>query len=751
MSRLSPASLALASLLSLAAQPTTGQALGPDLASSVAAAESALRAGETQLAESRYRSALLDAWMLFGASHAADQDWDAAREAFERATHQALEQRRPVMALASVELKMGAVDDALVRLRRLQGRRPGDIEVRRLMARALSAAGRDQEAIQELAEAHAAAPEDAELTFYLATGYLKLDDHETAAKLFDEVAAARPIAETQILIGRTWRDVQQFERARQSLRRALEIDPQVHKARFYLGTVALLDDGRGGLDQAIEQFEAELKVSPDDPLNHLFLGLALVELRRFEEALPHLDVAVASPGTNVDGLHFRGRALLSLGRPDDAVESLEQALALAEADPSAAGNQMGSLHYQLALALRRSGRNDEARPHFDAAESALEGFTDESRERLKRYLDDAPQEATPSMSSVAVPTLGLEALSPEERGDVRRRLGDIVARGNLNLGILQSRAGRTARSVEHFRKARETASDPGLLRQAVYSYGVALFQAGRHAEALEPLEAAWSAGDVSDPTLRRMLALTRLETRDWRAAAELLEDDPQRASDPSLQFAYGTALVRSGRSSEALAVFDSLAEAGAERADLAVLFGEAFAQEGDWPAAEESLRRALELDPRVAGAHTTLAEIFLRQGELDQAESELRAELATRPDERRSLFLLATVLDLADRNDEAEEAVRAVLGQAPEDADARYLLGKILFGRGEYESAAAQLEAAVRLAPEDANIRYQLAQAYQRSGRRELANAAFEVYRRLQAERRSQVGRNTERPSEDGG
>lgn len=730
--------------------PLVAQGLPPDLAASVAEAESALRFGETQLAESRYREALRDAWMLVGAAHAADSEWSSARDAFERATRQTLEMRRAVLALASAELKMGAVDEALARLRQLQGRRPGDTQVQRMTARVLSAAGKDQEAVQELEEAHAAAPDDAELTFYLATGYLELEDFDAAERLFAEVAELRPIAETQILVGRTWRDVQEYDRARQSLNRALEMDPRVRKARFYLGTVELLDEGRGGLDLAVHHFRDELVIAPEDPVNRHFLGLSLVELRRFEEALPHLDVAVANEGTNIDGLHFRGRALLSLGRAEEAVESLERALELAEADPSAAGNQMGSIHYQLALALRRSGRNDEARPHFDAAESALEGFTDESRERLKRYLNDAPREASPAISSVAVPTLGLEALSPGERQTALRSLGDVIARANLNLGVLQSRAGRTDRAAGHFRVARETASDEGLAAQATYSQGVAWFQAGRHGEALEALESAWAqsaggdagrvGGTGGDPTLRRMLALTRLEIADWQGAVELLADDPQRASDPSLQYAYGTALVRSGRSDEALAVFDSLAEAGADRADLAVLFGEAYAQEGDWPAAEESLRRALQLDPQVAGAHSTLGEIFMRQGEMEKSEAELRAELAIRPGDRRSHFLLATVLDLADRHGEAEEHVRAVLEQTPNDADARYLLGKILFGRGEYEASAAQLEAAAGLAPGDPNIHYQLAQAYQRAGRRELAKATFEVYRKLQAERRAQVG-----------
>lgn len=716
------------------------------ISQSIRDAEDALRQGETQLAESRYRDALQGAWMLLGAGYAADANWSAAREAFERAGRQALELRRPVLALASADLRLGDSDAALKLLSRLQSRFPSDLEIRRLLAQALSAAGKEAEAVEELAEAHAESPEDLELTFSLATGRLKLGQVEEAAELFAVVAAARPIPETYVLIGRTYRDLQHYEHARGALRQAIELDPDVRKARFYLGTVELLDEGRGALGVASEFFRDELALVPDDPLSHLFLGLALVEERHFAEAVPHLELAADTTPTRLDALHFLGRALLGLNRAPEAVEPLQEAVTLAQQPGrDVSPNQRASLHYQLAIALRRTGRPDEAAAHFEAAEAELEDLTDESRERLRRYLEDAPDE--PKSLTVAVPTLGTESLTPEQRTSQRRSLFDLVARADLNLGILQARAGRHDRAAGFFRLASDAAVDSELAAQARYSLGVALFNAGRPGEALEPLESAWAvgrdAGETPDPTLRRMLALTRLETEHWQGAADLLAQDPELASDPSLLFAYGTALVRSGHADEALAVFDSLADAEKGRPQLAVLFAQAYAQQGDWASAEESLRRALELDPSVAAAHSTLGEIYLRTGRLDEAAKELQAELALHPADRRSHFLLATVLDLLDRHDEAETQVRWVLEQQPDNADARYLLGKILLAAGRLEDAASQLESAARLAPGDANVHYQLAQAYQRLGRRDASREQFYIYRELKAKSRDQVGELT--------
>ena len=83
-----------------------------------------------------------------------------------------------------------------------------------------------------------------------------------------------------MLIGRTYRDFQQFDRARAALQRALKMNPRVGRAHYYLGTSAILEEGVVRLDEAIAEFKQELKITPDDPLATLRLGVVLVEARR---------------------------------------------------------------------------------------------------------------------------------------------------------------------------------------------------------------------------------------------------------------------------------------------------------------------------------------------------------------------------------------------------------------------------------------------------------------------------------------
>jgi tetratricopeptide (TPR) repeat protein len=575
-----------------------------------------------------------------------------------------------------------------------------------------------------------AALKDAELAFTLASGYLRLGRVDAAEPLFAEVAKARPAAATQVLIGRTYRDFGQQARARAALQKALQMDPAVRRAHYYLGTLALLDEDGARLDEAIGELRQELARYPDDRPALLYLGMALVEAQRYAEALPALVEVDRGEHADAEALYYLGRCQLALGRTSDAAATLRRALALVPlegVDP----RRVQGIEYQLALALRRQGNEAEAATHFAAAEKLSSALAERSQARLARYLSDKaePPEATESaqLALSALTATSLDTLPPPRREALRREVDDLLARSYLNLGVMRLQAGEHARAVELLQPAVELAADlPGVQR----ALGVAAFNAHQYAVAVAPLAAAF-AREPQDGELRRLLALARLETGAYAAAAELLAGDPQRASDPALQYAYAMALVRGGQAARAQDVFAELLRDHAEWPELHVLLGQAHAAESNYDAAITALQHALTLSPTVAEAHLTLGSIYLRQGKLPEAEAELRAELVGHTDDVQTRYQLANVLALENEGDEAVMLLTTVLERAPTFADGRYLLGKVLLARGDAQAAAATLEAAAQLAPEDANVRYQLGQAYQKLGQTELADKAFAAYREL--------------------
>ncbi len=693
-------------------------------------AESMLRRDEPQAAESWYREALLEGWLLLGDLHRAGGAPAEAEPAYERALVSALEARRPLLALAELALERGDPEGAADHLRRLLARSSGDGRAVRLLARAFNASGQPEMAVQQLERAVESTPEDVETRFALASGYLRLERPEAAEKLFRDVAEERPIPQTWILIGRTYRDYGEYGKAREALERAIQEEPRVPRARFYLGTVELLDRGRGAVEEAIDHFKEERRISPEDPVNHLYLGMVLVDARRFEEALSSLEIAVESTATRPNALHHLGRALLGLDRPGEAATALKSAIGLAEGGYGGSfnANQMESLHYQLALALRRTGDEARALPHFEAAERFSVALAQSSRDRMSNYLDGHGKEPSAGVVGLSVfSETPVSGLSPEVREQLVRTARTTLARASFNLGVMATQARRFNRAAGHFEQAASV--DPAFPR-VQYSLGVARFNAGQFEQATAPLSTALER-QPDDLALRRMLALAWLNAEVYDRAAELLATDPARAADRSLQYAYGLALVRSGRTVEAQPIFDRLLAEHADWPELNVLLGQAAAQEGDFDAAVEHLERAIELRPGVAEAQATLGNIYLRQGRLEEAGAALRAELATHPADHQSRYVLATVLELDNQPQAALREVELVLDAEPDFADARYLRGKILLEHGRVDEAAAQLLAAAELAPEDPNIRNQLGLAYQKLGDREKAREQFEIFQRL--------------------
>ncbi len=699
-------------------------------------AANSLAENEPEIAASRYRTALLEGWLLLGSLENEQGRLQQAKEAFERAATSALEVRRPHMALALVEIQLGGAERAVALLRGLMAQDRSDAAVRRLVPRALMAAGEVDEAIQELQELRILAPHDLENAYALARAYLGQDQEESAATLFAELSAERPMAATHVLIGRTYRDFDDYARAREELHKALALDPQVPRAHYYLGSVELLDQGQDLLDQAMGHFEAELRVSPQDPMTNLYLGIALVEKRRHDEAVPLLEHASRTITGRADAFQFLGRAYLALDRVDEAATAFRSGLEIAEAETEqiiargpvdARQRQLSSLHFQLAQALRRQGDEATAAIHFDAAKRFSAGSAQGARELLEAYFREEDGERSLADATWPLELSPLSGVPPQERVAVGNAVKKSLVQAYFNLGVLQTKAGRLDRAAHQYARASEL--EPGFPRLQ-YALGTALFNDGQFSAATAPLRNAL-AENPEDANLHRMLALAWFNARSYEKAAEMLRDDPGRRENPALEYTYAVALVRSGRGAEAEPVFARLLADNANWPELNVLLAQAHAQQDDYQTATRYLERALELKPDVAEAHGTLGDIYLRQGKLAEAEEALRAELRSHPGDQRAKYTLAVVLDLNRKPEAALEVLGPLLAEKPDFADGRYLLGKILLAQGAAEEARAQLEAAAALSPEDANIHYQLGQSYQRLDQREKAQRAFEEYRRL--------------------
>jgi tetratricopeptide (TPR) repeat protein len=579
MSRALSLSALVVALLAAAALRAEDGRVDPAAAleQAVAGAESRLAAGDRSGAETLYRRALFEAWLLRASLERAGKSLPEARASLGRAAALAPTDAAALRSLATAQLQAEDAASALQVLSRLAAQDPRDVESLRLLAKAQAASGQLDAALRTLDEASRRATDDAEQTFLLATEYLWLKRPDAAAPLFARIVEARPIPQTHVLIGRAYRDAGEYDRAAAALKAAIAQDPAVRRAHYYLGMV-LLADARTGperLERAIAEFRQELVQSPDDALASDQLGAALLEVERPAEALAPLEAAARGDARPSYLLHL-GRCQLALGRPQDAVVSLRRALALA-GEQGAGDSDLEKVHYQLGLGLRKLGAAEEAATHLDEA----------------RHLASAaaaqPSTVTPSDTSP------LAGLTRAERDALRKRVDGALARAYFNLGLLamQDTPGRDAsgRAAEWLEAA--ASIDPSFPR-VQSALGVAYFNARRFQDAAAALARAIER-EPGDAGSKRMLALSLINTEAWEKAVPLLRDDPERASNAQVQLAYGVALARTGRVQDAVEPLEAAARLAPELPDVRLELGRVYEALGR----AEQARRSFEAFERL--------------------------------------------------------------------------------------------------------------------------------------------------------
>jgi len=211
---------------------------------------------------------------------------------------------------------------------------------------------------------------------------------------------------------RTWRDSEAV------YRQALAVTKNNYIAHNELGAVLV---NRGKTDEAIQHYQATIRLRPDYAEAHNNLGNALAKQGRPEEAIRELLEALRLRPNDGFIHNNLAVALVKQGRLNEAILHYQDAIRLNSNDSAA--------HYNLALLLASQGRTDEAIRHYQDA----------------------------------------------------LRLKPNRAEAHKNLGLALGKKGQIDQAIGHFQEAtRLNPDDP----ETLYNLGFALEQQGRADEAI---------------------------------------------------------------------------------------------------------------------------------------------------------------------------------------------------------------------------------------------------------------------------
>jgi len=518
---------------------------------------------------------------------------------------------------------------------------------------ALSRIGQKREAKERWAAALKAG--DTTLATYrlLAANCLELDELEAARVYIEKALALSPNSPTCNKLG-----AEIFDRKgdREQAIRAYQ------KAVYGLAAAGRFDEAM----EVLERLDA-LGVS-DDAQTSALRGWVLSELGRNDEALRALDQALKAEPSSVLAAGMKGQVLRAMDRLDEALAELDLTLELAP--------DLAWIHAERGATLRLLGRYQEA---LGAVTQALEIAPDNpaalgTKGQVLRALG-RKEEALAVID-------GALALAPDvawlhaERGETLRLLGqyedglravgralEIVpayAYGLCTKGLLLRALGSSDEALRTLDRALELAPNIASLHA---ERGETLRMLGRYEEAL-------------------------------RAAERALEIVPAYVNG---LLTKGLVLRALGRTDEALAALGRAAELAPELAWLHADLGKILAETPS-PKAAQQLQRALKLSN---GQDATLWSLFgtvmLELGDPVQAREAFRRSCELDPDlKSRDLKTRVRILRLLDRDTEAMLELQHALESEPDLPWANLELGKILYDKDYDDEALEFLERALK-------------------------------------------------------
>ena len=296
----------------------------------------------------------------------------------------------------------GRFEEGLAESRVAVKQRPDHANTHWALGRALTGLKRYDQAEEALRRARALTPGNAGIALNLAATMLESGRLEEAAELFREALDGKTDhAAAHVGMGRTLVKLGRHQEGREHLRRAADMRPD--------DPTMLLEEGEalriGGFpERALPVYQQLLARSPASAGAHAGTGLALLELERYPEAIQELEEALAlDPEMPIAGALHRhlGTAYVELGNFEEAAENFRRAI---ESDPDDAdamdrlgllfferGNFRDALgqylamvdlrpnsaqvHVNIGLSLVNLGRDEEALPVFERAQALDPDFT----------------------------------------------------------------------------------------------------------------------------------------------------------------------------------------------------------------------------------------------------------------------------------------------------------------------------------------------------------------------------------------
>jgi tetratricopeptide (TPR) repeat protein len=440
--------------------------------------------GDQERAASEYKAFVAECLHRIGNGEASAGDFTSALSRFDEAMVLSPQDKDLRTDYVRVSLDAEKLPQARTVARELVRADPKDAQERFLLGSVLFHL-EDFAAAKEQLEAAVALNSDFKTGYLLGRTYLVLHEEKQARSLFDEMIAG--LGDTPLIhiyFGRAYSLMDYPDQADDEFKKAIAKDSRAPDAHYYRALAYLRHDESVGYAKAIPEFEAELRINPDDVRSCYMLGYIALKQGRFAQAETLLVKASTLQPKDVNTLINLAEVYNAEARTSEAEATLRRAIA-ASAETKG-GEQSGRARYLLGRLLMKAGRVEEAKAEIAIAaqqpdtSGMASGPAAEARVINSSSL--AQQEAQDR--SASDDSKGVPSVEGARVAAFKKDLNPALGQAYNALGVFAAGKQDFAAASQFFEKSAEwNPAQDGLDR----NMGMAAFYAGRYDRAANVL------------------------------------------------------------------------------------------------------------------------------------------------------------------------------------------------------------------------------------------------------------------------
>jgi superkiller protein 3 len=236
-------------------------------------------------------------------------------------------------------------------------------------------------------------------------------------------------------------------------------------------------------------------------------------------------------------------------------------------------------------------------------------------------------------------------------------------------------------------------------RQAIQLLGISHYLLGHHRDAIPYLE----------------------------KASQLIPDSAE------ITYALGTCYIQTRNPDKSRQAFARMFKVQQSSAAAYLINAQMLVRQQFEELAEQELKRALELDPKLPQVNFLLGEMAIFHAEIDRGIALLQKEIEINPAFALAYYWLGEAYTRQLKWDEAIAPLQKSIWLNPYFSGPYIVLGKVYLKKEELPNAESMLRRAIQMDPNNFSAHHLLAQVLQRANRPEEAKREFETAERLRA------------------